>query len=228
MAGRSSFARRWFVAVTLGETSGFAAAAAFAVVAVRLGLEGAPRLALAIVGGAAEGALLAVGQRAAMSSNRPPAARWVGATAAAAAFAWLLGMLPSTLALRLGSPLSVVLLGLGALALLASIPVAQWFALGRRPGTSRWVPANIGAWLVAVLWTAAPSPLVDEHSATSVIVVLYVMAGLLMAVTVAVLTVPVARRLFGPPAAVRVGPTQPATGASIDGRGRSARRSRRS
>jgi hypothetical protein len=57
----------------------------------------------------------------------------------------------------------------------------------------------MGAWLVAILWTFAPSPFIDEQTALPVVAALYVVAGLLMAVTVAALTAPLARSLFGAP-----------------------------
>ncbi|WP_411733793.1 hypothetical protein [Paeniglutamicibacter sp.] len=57
----------------------------------------------------------------------------------------------------------VVLLVMGATVLLGTIPFAQWFVL-HREGAFRWVPVNVGAWLLAILWTAAPSPFVDEGS----------------------------------------------------------------
>ncbi|HET8928321.1 MAG TPA: hypothetical protein VFN24_10920 [Microbacterium sp.] len=55
---------------------------------------------------------------------------------------------------------------------------------------------NMGAWLVAILWTAAPSRLIDECSPLLLVAALYIIAGLLMAFTVAAVTAPVARSLF--------------------------------
>ena len=48
-----------------------------------------------------------------------------------------------------------------------------------------------------VVEKASPSPLVDEGSPFALVLGLYVIAGLLMAVTVAAITAPLARRLFG-------------------------------
>lgn len=153
------------------------------------------RLVLVVTGGAIEGTLLASAQYVAMARYRPGRSLWIGATAVAASVAWLLGMLPSTLQLKFDSPGIIVVVVLGGVVLIAIIPFAQWLAMRRR-GAFRWVPANMGAWLVAILWTAAPSPLIDEHSPLPLVAVLYVVAGLLMAVTVATLTAPVARSLF--------------------------------
>ena len=80
------------------------------------------RLALLIVGGAFEGMALAIGQYLGMREGRPLAWRWIGATALAAAFAWALGMLPSTVGVDLGSPLALIAIGIGGIVLLASIP----------------------------------------------------------------------------------------------------------
>lgn len=192
---RRRFAGRWIVAVTIGEATGFAIAAGIAILTIVLRIEDPWRLVLVVAGGAIEGTALASGQYVAMVRNRPRAWLWIGATAVAASVAWLLGMLPSTLRLGPDSAVAIVLLVLGAIALLTTIPFAQWLVM-RRPGTFRWVPVNMAAWLAAILWTAAPSPLVDERSPLPLVASLYVVAGLLMAVTVAALTAPVARSLF--------------------------------
>lgn len=189
------FTWRWIIAVTIGEATGFAVAAGIAISTILLQIDDAARLLLVVAGGAIEGAALASGQYLAMEHNRPRASLWIGATAVAASFAWFLGMLPSTLRLGLESIGAIVLLVLGGIVLLATIPFTQWLVMRRR-GTFRWVPVNMGAWLVAVLWTAAPSPLVDERSPLPLVASLYVVAGLLMAVTVAAFTAPVARSLF--------------------------------
>ena len=136
---------------------------------------------LVIAAGAVEGRP-AIGQYTGMRVHRPPPGRWIGATAGAAAFAWTLGMLPSTLGLDLASAMMLILVAIGAVLLLVSIPLAQWLALSR-PRTALWVPVNAGAWLVSILWTFAPSPFIDERSPVPLVVALYVTAGVLMAVT---------------------------------------------
>lgn len=196
---------RWILAVSAGEAVGFAIATTVAVLTIGGGIDGPGRLALVIVGGAFEGAALALGQYLGMREGRPVAWRWIAATAFAAAIAWALGMLPSTVGIDLGSPVALVAMGVGGIALLASIPVAQWLVLAR-PRTFRWVPVNAGAWAVSILWTFAPSPFIDERSPIPLIVALYVVAGILMAVTFASLTAGVARTMFFPR---RDGPGQP-------------------
>lgn len=194
---RARFVRRWILLVSIGEASGFAVAAAVAILTIVWGTPEPWRLLLVIGAGAVEGAALATGQYAAMGSRRPRRVVWVGATAAAASLAWLIGMLPSALAPDIDLAAAVPLLVIGGLALLATIPVAQWMAL-HRERTARWIPVTMAAWLVAIAWTAAPSPFVDESSPIVLVAGLYVVAGILMAVTVASLTVRTAWSLFGP------------------------------
>src|SRR4029453_5696880 len=168
--------RRWIVAVSIGEGVGFAIPGG---VAVRPTLAPVPdpvRLALIIGGGAVEGAALATGQYLGMRRRRPRIIPWIVAPAVAAAFAWALGMLPSTLGLDLADPAAIAMVAVGGVALLSVIPVAQWLVLAR-PGAFRWVPVSAGAWAVAILWTFAPSPFIDERSPLSLVVVLYVLAG---------------------------------------------------
>ena len=190
-------ALRWILAVSIGEAAGFTVAAGVAVLTIVAGLDDPARLVLVVAAGAVEGTALAIGQYTGMRVHRPPAGRWIGATAVAAAFAWTLGMLPSALGIDLSSPMVLLLVAIGAVLLLVSIPFAQWLVLSR-PRTARWVPVNAGAWLVSILWTFAPSPFIDERSPVPMIVALYVTAGVLMAVTFACLTAPLALRLFFP------------------------------
>lgn len=193
---RRAFIVRWIAAVTVGETAGFAVAATLAVGVTVAGPALPAWIAYAIVvaGGAAEGALLGAAQQwAAGRAQVGPA--WVAATSGGAALAWAIGMLPSTLGVDLRTPVGIGAAVVGGAVLLASIPTAQWMALRRR-GTVRWIPITMGAWAVAILWTAAPSPIIDEHTPVPLIVVAYLVAGLLMAVTIAGLTAPTAASLF--------------------------------
>lgn len=194
------FTRRWIVRVGLGEAAGFAVAAAAGATLAATGAPAGIAYPVAVAAGAIEGLALATGQYSAMLGERPRRAAWLGATAAAAAFAWALGMLPSTLGVDLASPATWVVFAFGGVLLLASIPVAQWLVLraaGRRDAGA-WVPVTMGAWALAILWTAAPSPFIDETSPFTLVLGLYVVAGLLMAVTIAAVSAPLARRLFGP------------------------------
>jgi len=51
-----------------------------------------------------------------------------------------------------------------------------------------WIPINIAAWLVGIAWTLAPSPVVDQSTPARDLILIYGLAGLCMAATVAVVT----------------------------------------
>lgn len=149
-----------------------------------------------VLAGACEGALLGFGQSVGFGAA-VPRSRWMLATAAGAAAAWSIGMLPSTLGgIDFGSPLVIVVAAMLGCALLLSIPTLQWLVL-RRKGvrTAFWIPVNAGAWGAGILWTLAPSPFIDETTPAPALFGVYLLAGLLMAATVAVLTGFAARRI---------------------------------
>ncbi len=185
------------MAVTAGEAIGFAVAAAIAIGTVMVAMPEPWRHLVVIAGGSVEGALLGAAQIVGMGARRPEARAWIGSTAVGAAIAWSIGMLPSTVGLEFAAPLGVLMIAVGALVLLASLPVVQWLTIRHRQHALRWIFVNMGAWAIAVLWTFAPSPIVDESTPLGVLIAVYVVAGLLMAGTVAALTATTARRLFG-------------------------------
>lgn len=205
---RDLFLQRWIVSVTLAEAAGFAVPA---IVGGILSLLAAPAGVVypaMILAGACEGALLGFGQSIGFGSA-VPRPRWVLATAAGAAAAWSIGMLPSSLGgIEFGSPWVVVLAAVLGCVLLLSIPTLQWVVL-RREGlrAGLWIPVNAGAWAAGILWTLAPSPFIDETTPAPALFGVYLVAGLLMAATVAVLTGFAARRIAS--AAAQCGGGQP-------------------
>jgi hypothetical protein len=190
---------RWMLAVTAGETIGFAIPA---LTGGMLALLSAPVFVVypsMIVAGACEGVLLGLGQSIGFGPSVVPRSAWIRATAAGAALAWSIGMLPSTIGgVDFGSPIALSLVVIDSIALLVSIPTLQWAVL-RRLGhpVSSWVPLNAAAWTAVILWTLAPSPFIDEHTPATVLFGVYLLAGLLMAATVASLTGPSALRIVG-------------------------------
>jgi hypothetical protein len=62
-----------------------------------------------------------------------------------------------------------------------------------------WIPINLVAWLLSITWTLLPSPFVDQSTATAVLLVIYGIAGICMAATVAVITGLGLIRLLLPP-----------------------------
>lgn len=192
-----SFMRRWVLAVTAGETIGFMIPAAVGGV---LALAAAPTYIvypLMIGAGACEGALLGAGQSIGFGSSVVRRSSWIMATAGGAAVAWSIGMLPSTITgFDPSSPSALPWIVIGAVLLLVSIPVMQWLVLRRVLRKAFWwIPVNACAWAAGILWTVAPSPFIDEKTPFPVLSVAYLLAGMLMAVTVAALTYFAARRV---------------------------------
>jgi hypothetical protein len=189
----SWFFRRWVGLVALGEGAGFAVAAGTGVAAATTDLGPVPTLVMLLAAGAIEGALLGIGQVLALRAlplRRSLLRRWPVLTSLAAVVAWLIGLLPSTLpGLNWSNPITWVAAGLLGLVLLATIPAAQLILLRRavrRPW--RWLPANIAGWVVGIGWTLAVSPLVDTGTPIPQLLALYVVAGLLMALTIGMAT----------------------------------------
>lgn len=147
---------------------------------------------LIVSAGAVEGALLGAGQAFALARMRLPRRtlrRWPLVTSAAAVAAWSIGLLPSSMPIAISwtNPLPWLVAAVLAPALLLSIPLTQVVLLRSSINhASDWIWFNAAAWLVGISWTFAVSPLVDESSSMVRISLLYTLAGLLMAVTVAV------------------------------------------
>lgn len=188
---------RWVGYVVAGEGIGFLVPVSGFALAATLGLEAWAAWAVLVVAGAGEGALLGLGQSLALRGSRAevPVGRWVAATAVAASVAWSIGMLPTTFA-DLGTPLDFAApatwaaVAVGGLVLLATIPLAQWPVL-RAAGLARawrWIPLNMAAWLAGLVFTFLPSPFVDESTPPAVVFAQFAVAGVLMALTVALFT----------------------------------------
>ena len=113
-------------------------------------------------------------------------------------------MLPSILAGLKWSAGTVVAAAVGALILLSSLPLAQYVVLRDyvRP-SARWIPINMAAWLVGIVWTLLPSPWVDQSTSAGALIFIYGIAGLCMAATVAVITGSGMIRLLRPVDAAR-------------------------
>jgi hypothetical protein len=197
---------RWVLLVTLGEAVGFSVPAAVGV-AVTAGSWGPLATLLAMVlAGSVEGAALGVAQADCLFRWEvlPVRRWWVAATSIGAAVAWSLGMLPSILAGLKWSAGTVVAAAVGALILLSSLPLAQYVVLRDhvRP-SARWIPINMAAWLVGIVWTLLPSPWVDQSTSAGALIFIYGIAGLCMAATVAVITGSGMIRLLRPVDAAR-------------------------
>lgn len=179
---------RWLVTVTVGEAVGFTLPAVVGATALSTPA-GVPLLLLA---GAVEGAVLGLSQWWVLRRIFPtlPAPRWIGATAAAAVVAYVLGGTPSATEPVWGAwPSAVAVLvaaPLGA-ALLVSIGVAQWLVLRRLAArSSEWVWWTAGAWLAGLTaFLMIATPLWNPGQPLAWVIAVGVGAGVVMAATVA-------------------------------------------
>jgi hypothetical protein len=184
---------RWVVWVTLGEALGFAVPAT--VGAATAGGPVGVWLPALLAAGAVEGALLGAAQAHVLRSVLPTLsrARWVVATGAAAVFAYLIGLAPSASSELIGELPVAVLVGAAAVlgpALLLSIGFAQWLVLRKHTGRAgSWIWFTAAAWLAGLtVFMIVATPLWREGQALGVTVLIGVMAGLLMAASVAAVT----------------------------------------
>jgi hypothetical protein len=185
--------RAWAGWVTFGECVGFGVPAIAGAAAADL-----PTAALAgllVAAGAVEGALLGCAQAHVLRWALPTVNRvgWVAATAAGAAIAWMVGLLPMLtdgrffqLPVLLVVPVTAAL---GAV-LLCSIGAAQWLVLRRQvDGSSWWIASTAAAWTFGlIVFTAVATPLWQPGQPVPLIAVIGLLGGVLMAGTVAVLT----------------------------------------
>jgi hypothetical protein len=191
---------RWVIANSLGEMFGLGLTFGVGVIAIsRLGNQNSPGITVAsflvaVISGAIEATLVGLAQWQAMYPWFPMIARktWWSATLVGALIAYVMGYLPSTL-MSLGEQAAqsqadtsgpaqwVVLLLAGGLGLVggAVLSFAQWLTMRHRLcKASRWIPANMLAWLVGmplIFWS------IDAAQAFGQLISIVVfMAGMLL------------------------------------------------
>ncbi len=153
---RSTY-RQWVKTVTLGEFLGFIIPSVVGAVTFAMNLPQVVQMGAMVVAGIGEGAVLGSFQARVLGSHIPKFSRpeWVKATMAGAGFAWLLGMVPSTIGERLTEvPLLVLVPAMAVLgtALLFSIGVLQYRVLRRYvKGAKKWIWINVAAWLMGLV-----------------------------------------------------------------------------
>jgi hypothetical protein len=146
---------------------------------------------LAVIAGAAEGAVLGFAQSSVLRHEIAGFDRraFVTATASAAAFAWAIGMPLGTYGHSLPLLVLVPAVAVGGAAILLSIGAAQAFVLKRYVARAgRWVAANAVAWLVGLVVPFAGMALVDEGDPAWLVAIAGVLSGLGMAAVVAAVT----------------------------------------
>lgn len=191
--GRHALWWRWCLLVTLGELAGFSVPAAMGVWSSTMTT--AAQLAVMVGAGAVEGAFLGAAQAVVLRRALPGfrSGTWVGATAAAAAGAWFLGMLPSSTT-HLWSRWPVVLAAaagaVAAVLLLASIGTAQAAVLPAGvPRRWSWVGWTALGWCAGlVAFSAVAPPLWHEGQATGPRILVGLAGALAMAGVMAAVT----------------------------------------
>ncbi|MEO6086443.1 MAG: hypothetical protein ABIQ18_25340 [Umezawaea sp.] len=190
--------RAWFWWVTAGEFGGFA------VPAIVGAVNASPPL--LVLAGVVEGAVLGWTQAHVLRRVLPdfPVTRWIAATALAAGFAWAVAMGVSANGKQLASlPLAglVPLAAISGMAVLLSIGGAQWTVLRHHVERAhRWIWATALAWGTAlVVFLAVATPLWQPGQGLPLRVLIGVLAGLLMAATMAAITGAAINRLTREP-----------------------------
>lgn len=190
-AWRSALPRhRWVLLVTLAEAIGFLAPAGAGVLSARAGLSGFSQASVVIVAGLVEGLVLGTGQARAfpLPVRRR---RYALLTALGAGAVWAMVMATMALAERDSLPAEVVVvIGAGA-AILGLVAIGACQAIELRHhgrGARHWILWTALAWVVALPWSFAPGPFVDESTPLSSNLVLWVCGGVLMAYTMALIT----------------------------------------
>ncbi len=181
---------RWIKACLVGELVGFVPPAVTGAV---LGALGAPDVALIAgltIAGTAEGAILGWRQGVVVHGALRGVAvrRWVIATAAAAAFAWLVGMGGAPLFDRVGPAVAVVYVPLAALALWSMGGLQAGVMADAVADVHHWAAVTALAWLVGVTIPIATMSLLPASTPAAVTVVAAVAAAVAMGVTVGAIT----------------------------------------
>lgn len=195
--GSRAARHRWVIAVTLAEAVGFLAPSCAGILSARYGVAEVPQAGLVVAAGFLEGLALGAGQAFAL----PLAVRrgrYALLTALGAGLVWASVMSVSLLVRGAALPpalgiAAAVSAGLGGLAAIGS---AQWLELRHHTGAARrWIAWTALAWLVALPFSFAPGPFVDEATPLTSHFVLWGCGGLLMAYAMALVTWQGARRL---------------------------------
>lgn len=198
--------RRWVGAFVIGELVGFIPPALTGALLASLGASDVMLVVGLTIAGMGEGAALGTAQAHVLGTRWPALSRrrWVVATTASAALAWLVGMGGSALASGLDvAPLvAIAVLAPSALLALASMGFLQWRVLRTVvPDSARWVPINTGAWLVGVMIPVAALSAVPNSWPTAVHVVVAVASAVAMGLVVGSITGLTLETLAGEPGA---------------------------
>jgi hypothetical protein len=177
--------------MTGGEVVGFAVPAAVGSVAFMLGVQDAATVPLAVAAGACEGAVLGFAQALVLRGEVAGFDRraWVGATAAAAALCWAVGMSLGVYGGGLPTAILVPCLVGGGAVLLTAVGVAQWLVLRRYVrAAGAWIPASTAGWVLGLPLPFLALSLVDEGDPAGYLLAAGILSGLGMGLVVAAIT----------------------------------------
>jgi hypothetical protein len=185
--------RGWTLAFLVGELVGFVPPAVTGAALAGAGAPDGVLVAGLTLAGSVEGAVLGVFQARVLARYAPmlDGRAWVGATATAAGFAWLVGMGGGAL---MGSdvvpaPLLLAFLVPAWAAALLAMGFAQWLCLRRVvPDAGRWVWVTAGAWLIGVMIPVAALSAAPNGWPAWLRAVVGVVAAVAMGVTVGAIT----------------------------------------
>jgi len=187
--------RRWTAVTTAGELAGFVVPATVGAAAATLAWPAGGTYAALLAAGFVEGGMLGYAQATVLRAVLPGlrVRRYWTATGAAAAVAYAVGLLPSTVGdhlARMPAPALVAAGVLAATVLLGSIGTAQWLVL-RGAGADRpsWIATTAAAWTAGLaVFMLTATPLWQPGQPWWLIAAIGVGCGGLMALTVAALT----------------------------------------
>lgn len=216
---REAFQRRerrhiwlwWVLAYTAGEIIGFGLGGSIAAGAMQGADQVAGALAVllmigaGIVAGAVEGSVVGYAQWLVLRRILPKITwqQWVGATAAGAVVAWIIGMSLGAFSasLNVGEVSDVAVMASAALlglALGALLGTAQWLVLRRYVlGAGWWIYANALAWLLGMVIAFAGAGSVSPEQ-PALLVVTVTTTGVLMGALVGAITGSILIALFRP------------------------------
>ena len=179
----------WIVWVTLGESAGFLVPAGVQLLASAAWPEA--MVPLLVLAGFGEGAVLGSFQARVLRPRLPGLAahQWVLLTGAAGAFAWALGLLPSSTSMWLewALPAQIAAGAILGFLLLGSLGLAQWIELRRRlPKAWLWIPGSAAAWCAGLaVFFAVSTPLWQPGQDPWLVAAIGILGGVGMAVTMA-------------------------------------------
>ncbi|MBF6223088.1 hypothetical protein IU479_33955 [Nocardia abscessus] len=222
---RRDLGRRWFIAVTSGETLGFAVLASVAALTV----DSAPGVIAAalLMAGAVEGGVLGWFQARVLRSRLQgfSARDWVAATVVGAVVAWTVGLVPVLYGDRIGDwPIGIQMptVSAGAIVMVFALGVAQWYVLRRWSDLAvLWIWANAVGWITGLsAFMVLTGPLWRPGQSAVATAAIGVLAGLVMAAVMAATTGAFLVRILEPGHLRAFSPTCPGTrrGSKLRGR----------